>query len=230
MKWLKRLTDKFKKSEPEVVPKPEEPKEPKEPKEPVKIDRRKFNKGNPAFAVLNKGRTISPLKLSQTQKRQVISLIATLRKEGEIIEYAKNEWGITLSPQCIVQYRKAPKWKPIIQAERAAYLQMLEDTPGYFEQVRMKRYDDIHDISKKEGDSRTALAASEAQSKEVKSSNKYGEPINFVFQQFNNMSDEELKDKYNRAMEIVERYKVKSVNQYTEVKNGNGGIEIEAGK
>ena len=211
MKWPKLLTNLFK-------PKEDSPPLPA-PSVVRDVHDGRPNKGDKRTGVVT-------YKFTPEARRMVITLIAQCKTNREIMAAFLAETGMEIDKETVKKYRSSKKWKEVIQKEREEYLNSIADVPGYHERVRMERADKIYEGATLKHDDDLALRAIEHQRKEVKE--KGHAPVNFILQQYNGMSDEELKDKYNQALiKVVEHNKRKQLKETT---NGNGGNEVEAGK
>jgi len=204
MKWLKPLTDLFKKPEP-----PKEPEKPVVVKRPVGRPKRSTltppsTAPSPTISMTNGGYR----KFTRKYQLKIIRYIGQGMSNGEILAMVKVDTGIETQARAIEQYRITKKWQPLIEKERQAYLNNVQDVPGYHDKVRLERADKIFNYAIQNDDPELALKATEQQRKEVKESTK--QPVSFVFQQYNTLSQDELEDKYSKALEIIEKNRKKN--------------------
>lgn len=213
MKWLKRLTDVFK---------------PKEPKEKVihPASGKEYETLNthPKYTP-KKGssrKDVVTYKFTTEQRRHVLTLIAHCENTNAIIKAVKEDFGMEISARQIQQYRNGTKWKNWIRKERESYLASLSDTPGYNDKIRLERSEVIYEKALKNNNLKVALSAVDQQRREVKETGKT--PVSFVFQQYNNMSEDELQDRYNQALVKIGEHKKKmeTIDIKQEEKNGTG--------
>lgn len=146
-------------------------------------------------------------KFTEEQRKDIIRLIARGITYREVQEEVMSLTGHFISDAQILQYKKSKKWKPVLQKERELYLKALEDVPGYHKKVRLERADKIYNVAMQSGELKNALIATEHQRREVEE--KDSQPVSFVFQQYNGLSNEELEDKYSQALQKIEDHKRK---------------------
>jgi len=198
MKWPKLLTDLFKKKE--VLPPGA--------RIPGKKYQRPRTSPETGPAIAGEPRVgVKTHKFTPAYRKKIIKHIAQCDDTHEIRQIVKAETGMDISTTQIDQYRHSKKWMPIIEKERQAYLNNVQDVPGYHDKVRLARADKIYKAAIASDNPELALKATEQQRKEVKESNK--QPVSFVFQQYNNLSQDELDDKYQKALEAIEAHKKK---------------------
>ena len=193
MKWPKLLTDIFGK---------------KKTGEPGSGFKKAANDGAKQ-EVLEPRNSLQVYKFTGQNRRKIISYIAQCKTNREVKALVKSEMGMDIGDRQLALYRSSKKWKPIIAKEREDYLNSIMEVPGYHERIRLERADKIYEGAVASDDLELALKATEQQRKELKEKSGKDGPTNFIFQQFNNMSEEELADKYNQALIKIENSKRK---------------------
>lgn len=140
-------------------------------------------------------------KLSPEQQLQMVHMIAQGLTPSQIVEKMKEETGISLATPTVYQYRDAQKWQPKIKELREQYLNRLDLIDGSHKAVRIRRMEAVLDKAIKKGDLRVAISANEQTRKEFQSEegtiNVYWN--NPTYQQFNQLSNEELLKKQKEA-------------------------------
>ena len=181
MNWLTSLTNVFKKKE-KAVETIQENLEPKE--------KHGENWGG--------GR-----KLNEEQQLQMVNYIAQGLTAHQIVEKFNDEYDIKISSMLISIYRGTEKWQPKILELRQQYLDRLDLIDGSHKAVRIRRMEHIMDKAVQKGDLRVALSANEQTRKEFQSEDGQTTVYwnNPVYQQFNQLSNEDLLKKQKEATE-----------------------------
>ena len=223
MKWLKPLTNLFKKKveaptpEPVPAPKAEEPK--------VIVPKKKVMNQEELAVMRKKAGEDRPdnwktRKLNMEQKMFLVDCISQCLSDNETVAAVQEKYGVSVSASNIVNYKKGKKWGPIIAKKREQYLADLQATPGFHKKIRMERKEQIYHEAKRTGKIKEALAALDSQKEELEERGNSA-PVSFVFQQYNNLSDEELNERYQKALDKVKKHQgIIDIQQ--ENKNGNG--------
>ena len=137
-------------------------------------------------------------KFSEQEKQMVVSWYAMGLSSYEVVEKAKEELNIDISPFQVRVYSHTEKWQPLIKKVREAHMQDLASIGGSHKKVRLQRHEKIYDkaIGKNKYD--LALKATEAQRKEMEEGN-----VTLTLNQFNVLSDDELEFKKNEVMNRI---------------------------
>lgn len=139
--------------------------------------------------------------LEDEHQLELIKLIAQGLTSSQIIIKFKEELDITLNYRHIYNYRHAKKWQEKIRELKTYYRSNVDSIPGSHKSVRIRRMEFVMDKASKKGDLRAAISANEQIRKEFE---KEGGEINIfhnnpVYQQFNNLSNEELIRRHKEA-------------------------------
>ena len=145
-------------------------------------------------------------KLSEEEKQIIVSWIATGCTPSECVERAKEELDIDVSPAQIIQYSRAKKWQDMIKTIRKNTIDDLSEVAGSHKKVRVARHERIYEKAIKKKDLKTALSATEHQRKEMEE-----QSVNLVLNQYNILSDDELKAKHKEVMERISNLTTKGV-------------------
>lgn len=169
---------------------------------------------NPHSPIVAKGQNRPPgdvvtWKFSTDQRRLILNMIAHCMTNREIEKRVREDIGMDISSLQITRYRNSKKWKGYIQKEREIFLASVNETPGFHEKVRLGRADDIYEKAVEQGELKVAIQAIDQQRKELKEGKQ--QPVSFVFQQYNSLSDDELEDKYNNALAKIAKHKLKTI-------------------
>lgn len=171
-------------------------------------------------------------KLTNEQQTEIIKMQAEFKKNTEIIEYAKEAWGITLSVTNIVQYKNSKKWEPLRKRFRDEYLANISEVAGTHKRVRLERLENIYHKSMTAGKVDAAMRAIENQRVEIEGKDSRNQDVNLTLNQFYMLNDEELEQKRIELMEKVRNLSIpkKDIlqinhNEIKEATNGNGGIQ-----
>lgn len=145
-------------------------------------------------------------KCSEQEKQLMVSWHAMGFTPSEIVEKAKDEMNISISSIQVHQYTKAEKWQALIKKVREETMQDLASVAGSHKKVRLQRHEKVYDkaISKNKFD--LAIKATEAQRKEMEEGN-----ISLTLNQFNILSDEELKHKHEEVLTRIKNLSNKGV-------------------
>jgi len=185
LKHLLTKLNPFKK--PEVIEEPEAPIEKTE--EPVR--KQHHPKNNP----LTEGNS---WKLSEPEKQMIVSWFATGLSLSECAQRAKDELNVEISPMQISKYTRGEKWQALIKSVRKATMDDLAEVAGSHKKVRLSRHERVYDKAIKKNDLKNAMLATENQRKEMEE-----QSINLTLNQFNILSDEELKLKHQEVLERI---------------------------
>lgn len=149
-------------------------------------------------------------KLTDDQQMELIEYIAKFTPNQKIIERFFTHHQIMLSSSLIYQYRRTPKWQPVIKKFREKYVGDTAAVAGMHKRVRLERADEIYEKAINSGKLRIALAANKDQREEVFEKSQTGNTIYTVnqFNQFNNMSDEELEAKRTELLSKIKKVEV----------------------
>lgn len=141
-------------------------------------------------------------KLSREQQLELMEFIARYASSEEINEYFMQKYKMTISQPLVYQYKRTPKWRPIIKKLREKYLLDVKEAPMAHKKVRLDRAERIYHKSMIGGQYGTAMGAVRHSMEEVES--KHQGDTSMVFNQYNIMSDQEIQEK---KAELLERIK-----------------------
>jgi len=181
-----------------IIPEVVEDKTPLNPPEPQgKLDNRRFGKG------------VKPqsYKFSEADKSMIVTWFALGFTRSEIIERAKEELNIEISPHQIYLYAQAEKWQALIRKVRNENMNDIAAVAGSHKKVRLERAEKVFDKALKSNKLKEALSATEHQRKEMEGG---GDMVNLTLNQFNVLSDEELEYK---KKQVIERIKLMTDNK-----------------
>lgn len=145
-------------------------------------------------------------KLNEDQQMEMIEFIARFTHNSKIIEHFMTKHQILISPALIGQYKHTHKWLPVIKKMREKYVGDVDQVAGMHKRVRLERADEIYQKAIDTGKLRIALAANKDQREEV-FEKQNGNVVTYnlnQFNQYNNMTDEELEEK---KLEILSKIK-----------------------
>ena len=150
----------------------------------------------------------------------IVKLLAQGFTKTEIKEELKSKYGIVVTDPAIRNYAESDKWKPVVKKLRDEYVSSTLEVAGSHKRVRLERAERMYDRAIEKKDLKYGLQAIEQQRKEF-DKHEYNS-FNILNQQYNYMSDEEVEERKNLILS--------KLNKQKELKNGNGGIQGEAGK
>lgn len=154
-------------------------------------------------------------KLSEDQQMEMIELIARFAPNGKIVEHFYTKYKIIISPTLIQQYKRTTKWQPVIKKLREKYVLGVDEVAGMHKRVRLERADEIYHKALEQGKLRLALAANKDQREEV-FEKQAGGSVTYNLNQFNqfvNMTDEELEEKKREILTKIKKAEVLSEGQ-----------------
>jgi len=140
---------------------------------------------------------LKKLYVKPDEKMFICNMLAQYKKPKEIKKLAKKEHGLTLSSQVICGYRN--RNKNLINSLRESFLSTIIEVPIAQKRVRLDRTEELYQIAKQVD---TKLKCLKEAREEVEGKGA----ANLTFQQFNQynqLSDEELKDKLREVEEKI---------------------------
>lgn len=147
-------------------------------------------------------------KLNEDQQLELMELIAKFGNFNEINKHFISKYQFALSSPLIYQYKRAPKWQPVIKKLREKYTSGVDEVAGMHKRVRLERADNIYELAMNKGDLDAALRANKDLREEVTDKHSVGNIVLNQFNQFNNMSDEELMQRREELMKKVKSAEV----------------------
>jgi len=190
LKHLLTNLNPFKKKEEAKVVEPIEPEIVEA--EPIK-NKKIVPKSHPSFEQHN-------WKIQEHDKQMIVSFYATGLTPTEVVDKVREELNINISTTQVYHYSKAEKWQPLINKIRQETMSDLASVAGSHKKVRLNRHENVYEKAIKKGDLKHALAATEGQRKEMEGG---GDTVNLTLNQFNMLSDEELKHKQLEALNKI---------------------------
>lgn len=147
-------------------------------------------------------------KLTEEEQLEFVHLISQGLTPTQCVQKFEESTGIKLNITLYYNYIRTKKWKSKITELREQYLNRLDLIDSSHKSVRLRRVEVIMDKALKKGDLKTALSANEQARREFQ--NDEGTVVywnNPVYQQFNQLSNEELIKRHKEATE-----KLRSIN------------------
>jgi len=136
-------------------------------------------------------------------KMYICNLLAQYKKPKEIISLIKEEHNIKVSPSSISQYKKENK--ELIEKLRTSFLATINDVPIAQKKIRLERADELYTISQElRGGEKVNLSLKCL--KEAREEVEGAGSGSVTFQQFNQynaLSDEELREKLKEVEEKI---------------------------
>ena len=165
-----------------------------------KVSRKQLNpKNNPLTSDKN-------WKLSEGEKQIIVSWFASGHSVSECVDKARDELNVNLDHSTITQYTHQQKWQELIKTVRKNTMDELSDIAGSHKKVRLSRHERVYDKAMKKNDLKNAMVATENQRKEMEE-----QSVNLVLNQYNILSDDELKSKHKEVMERISNLTTKGV-------------------
>lgn len=149
-------------------------------------------------------------KLSEDQQMELVELIARFTNNQKIIAHFYSTYQIVISPGLVAQYKRTTKWQPVIKKIREKYVLGVDEVAGMHKRVRLERADEIYEKAISQGKLRIALAANKDQREEV-FEKQIGGSVTYNLNQFNqyvNMSDDELEEKKTEILSKIKKAEV----------------------
>lgn len=150
------------------------------------------------------------IKLNEDQQMEVMEMIARFYAPPKIITEIYTRHQIQISPALIYQYKHTKKWIPVIKKLREKYVTGVDEVAGMHKRVRLERAEQIYESAIKNGKLRIALAANKDQREEV-FEKQAGASTTYNLNQFNqfvNMTDEELEDRKKEILSKIKKAEV----------------------
>lgn len=145
-------------------------------------------------------------KLSETDKQIIVAMYATGVSTSEIVERMRNEHNVEISQAQILTYSRADKWQPAIRKLREKHMEDISEVAGSHKKVRLQRAETIYDKAIGKNKLDVALKATESQRKEMEEGN-----VSLTLNQFNILSDDELKSKHEEVLKRIQQLSNKGV-------------------
>lgn len=146
-------------------------------------------------------------KLNEDMQMELMELIARFAQFHDINKHFLEKYQITISSDLVAQYKRTAKWIPVIKKLREKYVTGIDEVAGMHKRVRLERAEQIYERAIQTGKLRIALAANKDQREEVLEKQVGAGNVTYNLNQFNqfvNMTDEELED---RKREIISKIK-----------------------
>ena len=147
-------------------------------------------------------------KLTEEQRLEVVKRIAWFWGMKRILDFIKEDYGIMVTPVVIYQYKQEEKWKPVIEKFRNEYIHTLSDVPLFHKKKRLEELQEMFESFKEQGDLYKAmLVLREFRDEcEAKKSDLYLTSV--TYNEYRNMSNEELDEEYLRLLEQKKRLQI----------------------
>lgn len=146
-------------------------------------------------------------KLTEEQKITMIDLIAQGLSGAQVVQRMK-DLGININSSLPYQYQTTEKWKPLLKEKRKFYRDNIEEIDVAHKAFRIRRMDHVQEMATRKGDLRVVVSANEQIRREFEKDGGDTNVLfnNTVYQQFNQLSNEEL---IIRQREATEKLKIK---------------------
>lgn len=157
-----------------------------------------------------KGIKANDTKLNEDQQMELMEMIARFWNTPKIISEIYSRHQIQISPNLISQYKHTKKWIPVIKKLREKYVTGIDEVAGMHKRVRLERAEEVYSKAIKDGKLRLALAANKDQREEV-FEKQAGGNVTYNLNQFNqyvNMTDEELEEKKHEILTKIKKAEV----------------------
>lgn len=149
-------------------------------------------------------------KLNEDQQMELIELIARFATHAKIAEHFYSKHQINISPVLTNSYKRTAKWQPVIKKLREKYVLGVDEVAGTHKRVRLERADEIYEKAMSQGKFRLALAANKDQREEI-FEKQAGGSVTYNLNQFNqfvNMTDEELEERKREILSKIKKAEV----------------------
>jgi hypothetical protein len=147
-------------------------------------------------------------KFTPTERLYIISLIAQCLTCEEIQEQVYQAYQKNISPGLIYQYKRTPRWIPVIKKLREEYDIQVSASPMASKRVRLDRLNRAYGRAVQKGDIDNQIKSVGTATREFDmkgDTNHFNNTL--VFQQYNAMSNEELNEKLNERLKQLEQFK-----------------------
>lgn len=143
----------------------------------------------------------------EKEKLRICEMLAQFHTVDHIVQFAKDNWGKSVSPASIYSYRESSRWKPVIDRFRTEYVAQVMDIPIAHKKIRLTRLEELYAANERDqeikGKERRQLACLilERAMKEV--DERASNFTNIFFTQIQNFSDEELEQHRKKLLDRI---------------------------
>lgn len=143
-------------------------------------------------------------KLDEKMQLELMELIARYATGDEINEHFYSHYKVIIRPSMLYQYKRSEKWKPVIAKFREKYLLNPSEVAMSHKRVRLDRREKIYQAAMKKEDLKTANSVIQGAKEEMEETGRGS--ISLTFNQYNALSDDELKDQIKEKLERLKRF------------------------
>ena len=144
---------------------------------------------------------------SEKEKLRICEMLAQFHTSDHIVQYARDNWGKSVTPGSIYAYRESPRWKPVIDRFRTEYVGQVMDIPIAHKKVRLARLEGLYqdnlkdqEVSSKEQRQLSVLILERAMKEVDERASNF---TNIFFAQIQNFSDEELETHRKKLLDRI---------------------------
>jgi len=161
-------------------------------------------------------------RFTHEQQMFIAECIGRQMNSVEITHDFEEEFELKLQnpTQTIQGFKKSVVWIPVIEKARKEFESERQSVAGYYKRVRLERIERASKLALKNKNVKEIVMAAEQQRKETEK-HEFNQ-FNILNVQYNSMTDEELAER--------EKFLLSKLKIAKEIKNGNGRVQIEAGK
>ena len=167
---------------------------------------------------LTRGRNKPTTKITDAILIEVLTKIGCYEKDYQIAKWVRETHGISIIPQTITHYRRSERYENFIKQAREKYESQVFSLELTSKRRRIEELSEIYWIMKQSKKYDRACRILE-QIRYEREGSKVETGDIFQFNQYNNMSDEALKNRIEVNMKMIEDIKTKkmpSVSETTE--------------
>lgn len=161
---------------------------------------------------IQKPKRVRPEKyLTAEQRIKIIHQIAIFKNDEQITSWAKKNFGMTVTPEAVEQYRYSKKYSPIIKKLREEFNLKLFEVEFAYKRRRIEELESIYHESRSTEDRKNAIRSLQAIQDEVegKQGQNKGAINIYQYNQYNQMTDEEIDQRRLELINQVMRYKTR---------------------
>jgi len=146
--------------------------------------------------------------ISNEIKMEVLMGHAQFWAVQKIQEHLKEKFNCVMSYRSIYAYKNSEQWKPMIEKFRDQYVQTLSEVPLFHKKRRLEELQEMFERYRAKGNDKEArqVLASFREETEAKRSDLY--LTNVTYNEFKQMSNEELDQEYIKLIEQKKRLQI----------------------
>ena len=171
-----------------------------------------------------RGRKPPGKNLRGDEQLQVLQKIAMFVPKDEIVKWAAKNLSRPIKARTVEMYKKGSRYEPLIKKYREEFNSKMFEVEYASKRRRVEALEDVYKESRTEGDRAHAISALQAIQDEVEGKRGAGNLHIHQYNQYNNMTDEEIDKRRLELLDKVLHYKKReeiTVEPLKEIENGS---------